>query len=198
MHHSQVIANCPAEAAYELGAGIAVAYPGDITVLTGPRLGLVMLSVQESVAESAFYAGEILVTEVTLELAGRYGFGMVLGNDPRRALAAALVDAALSLDGDVAARLRRELNAESSTTWRSLYRRNSGRHFEPSPPPKWTLPCSSRERSVARLVFSVRIQGYGRVLAIEPATRHLLQCRGLPETAQRFFTARHDRDDTGS
>jgi alpha-D-ribose 1-methylphosphonate 5-triphosphate synthase subunit PhnG len=69
-----------------------------------------MLSVRESVAESTFYAGEILVTEVTLELAGSYGFGMVLGNDPRRALASALVDAALGLDGEVAAELRRELN----------------------------------------------------------------------------------------
>jgi alpha-D-ribose 1-methylphosphonate 5-triphosphate synthase subunit PhnG len=104
------MANCPAEAAYELGARVALAFPGDITILTGPRLGLVMLSVRESVAESAFYAGEILVTEVTLELAGRFGFGMALGNDSRRALAAALVDAALSTDGDAAAQLRRDLH----------------------------------------------------------------------------------------
>jgi alpha-D-ribose 1-methylphosphonate 5-triphosphate synthase subunit PhnG len=104
------MANCPGEAAYGLGARIAQEYPGTIKLLTGPRLGLVMLSVRESVADSTFYAGEVLVTEVTLELAGRYGFGMVLGNDPRRALAAALVDAALGLDGNVAAELRQELN----------------------------------------------------------------------------------------
>jgi alpha-D-ribose 1-methylphosphonate 5-triphosphate synthase subunit PhnG len=110
MHHSHVMANCPGEAAYGLGARIAQEYPDNIKLLTGPRLGLVMLSVRESVADSTFYAGEVLVTEVTLELAGRYGFGMVLGNDPRRALAAALVDAALGLDGNVAAQLRQELN----------------------------------------------------------------------------------------
>jgi alpha-D-ribose 1-methylphosphonate 5-triphosphate synthase subunit PhnG len=104
------MANCPVEAAYGLGARLAEEYPGNIKLLTGPRLGLVMLGVRESVADSTFYAGEILVTEVTLELAGRYGYGMVLGNDPRRALAAALVDAALGLDGDIAAELRRELN----------------------------------------------------------------------------------------
>jgi alpha-D-ribose 1-methylphosphonate 5-triphosphate synthase subunit PhnG len=104
------MATCPVEAAYGLGARVAQEYPGNIKLLTGPRLGLVMLSVRESVAESTFYAGEILVTEVTLELAGRYGFGMVLGNDPRRALASALVDAALDLEGDGAAELRRELN----------------------------------------------------------------------------------------
>jgi alpha-D-ribose 1-methylphosphonate 5-triphosphate synthase subunit PhnG len=104
------MANCPVEAAYGLGAKVAQEYPGHIKLLTGPRLGLVMLSVLESVAESTFYAGEVLVTEVTLELVGRYGFGMVLGNDPRRALASALVDAALGLDGDIASELRRELN----------------------------------------------------------------------------------------
>jgi alpha-D-ribose 1-methylphosphonate 5-triphosphate synthase subunit PhnG len=104
------MANCPVDAAYGLGARVAQEYPSNIKLLTGPRLGLVMLSVRESVAESTFYAGEILVTEVTLELAGRYGFGMVLGNDPRRALASALVDAAMGLDGEVAAQLRRELN----------------------------------------------------------------------------------------
>jgi alpha-D-ribose 1-methylphosphonate 5-triphosphate synthase subunit PhnG len=104
------MANCPVAAAYGLGARLAEEYPGDIKLLTGPRLGLVMLGVRESVAESTFYAGEILVTEVTLELAGRYGYGMVLGNDPRRALAAALVDAALGLDSAVAAELRQELD----------------------------------------------------------------------------------------
>jgi alpha-D-ribose 1-methylphosphonate 5-triphosphate synthase subunit PhnG len=110
MHHSHVMANCPAEAAYELGARVAEEYPGAVKLLTGPRLGLVMLSVRESVAESTFYAGELLVTEVTLDLAGGYGFGMVVGNDPRRALAAALVDAALGANGDLAALLRHDLN----------------------------------------------------------------------------------------
>jgi alpha-D-ribose 1-methylphosphonate 5-triphosphate synthase subunit PhnG len=108
------MANCPVDAAYSLGAKVAQEYPGNIKLLTGPHLGLVMLSVRESVAESTFYAGEILVTEVTLELAGQYGFGMVLGNDPRRALASALVDAALGLKGDVAAELRQELNGLES------------------------------------------------------------------------------------
>jgi alpha-D-ribose 1-methylphosphonate 5-triphosphate synthase subunit PhnG len=69
-----------------------------------------MLNVRESVAESTFYAGELLVTEVTLEVDSGYGFGMVIGNDPRRALAAALVDAALAVNGDFAALLRRELD----------------------------------------------------------------------------------------
>jgi len=104
------MANCPAEAAYELGARVAAEHPGTVKLLTGPRLGLVMLAVRESVAESTFYAGELLVTEVTLELAGGYGFGMVVGNDPHRALASALVDAALGVDGDLSAQLRRELD----------------------------------------------------------------------------------------
>jgi alpha-D-ribose 1-methylphosphonate 5-triphosphate synthase subunit PhnG len=103
------MANCPADAAYELGARVAEQYHGAVKLLTGPRLGLVLLRVRESVAESTFYAGELLVTEVTLELGGGYGFGMVVGNDPRRALAAALVDAALAMEGDFAAELHRTL-----------------------------------------------------------------------------------------
>src|SRR5690242_13852742 len=65
------------------------------SLLSGPRQGLVMLRVRETIAESLFNAGEILVTEVKLELDGQFGFGMVIGNQPRKALALALVDAAL-------------------------------------------------------------------------------------------------------
>ena len=57
-----------------------------------------MLRVRETVANSLFNAGEVLVTEVKLELAGQFGFGMVLGDSPRRAMAVALVDAALRKD----------------------------------------------------------------------------------------------------
>jgi alpha-D-ribose 1-methylphosphonate 5-triphosphate synthase subunit PhnG len=125
MHHSHILANCPAEAAYHLGAQVAQGSPGQIHLLTGPRLGLVMLNVRESVAERQFYAGEILVTEVTVELGGQFGFGMIIGNDPRRALAAALVDAALARNDALAGQLRTALDdlaAAITHTQRQAYR----------------------------------------------------------------------------
>src|SRR5258708_39426502 len=77
--------------------------------LSGPRQGLVMLRVRETVAESLFNAGEVLVTEVKLELNGQFGFGLVMGNQPRKALAIALLDAALRKNDGLAAELTTEL-----------------------------------------------------------------------------------------
>ena len=50
-----------------------------------------------------------VVTEVRLELEGQFGFGMVIGDSPRRAMAIALVDAALGKGGQVADQLREDL-----------------------------------------------------------------------------------------
>lgn len=63
-------------------------------VLTGPDVGMVMLQLREPVASERFYAGEALVTQVEVELAGHRGWCMRMGDDTRAALAAALLDAA--------------------------------------------------------------------------------------------------------
>jgi len=71
-------------------------YPTDaVTMISGPKLAMVQLRMQESVANSPFNAGEILVTEVRLELNGVFGFGMIIGDDPLHATALAVIDAAL-------------------------------------------------------------------------------------------------------
>jgi len=80
-----------------------------VTIINGPRQGLIMMRVRESVADSLFNAGEVLVTEVTLELDGQLGFAMTLGNTPRRAMAAAVIDAALRIGGERATLLGREI-----------------------------------------------------------------------------------------
>jgi alpha-D-ribose 1-methylphosphonate 5-triphosphate synthase subunit PhnG len=64
----------------------------DLTISTPPRTGLMMLAVHDSFA-TAFYPGEILVTEARVIFRGCEGFGMVLGDAPRRALARAAADA---------------------------------------------------------------------------------------------------------
>jgi len=64
----------------------------DLTISTPPRTGLMMLAVHDSFA-TAFYPGEILVTEARVTYGDCEGFGMVLGEAPRRALARAAADA---------------------------------------------------------------------------------------------------------
>ncbi|MDK9706226.1 MAG: phosphonate C-P lyase system protein PhnG [Desulforhopalus sp.] len=64
----------------------------DLTISTPPHTGLMMLAVHDSFA-TAFYPGEILVTEARVIFRGYEGFGMVLGEAPRRALARAAADA---------------------------------------------------------------------------------------------------------
>ncbi len=67
----------------------------NLTISTPPRTGLMMLAVHDSFA-TAFYPGEILVTEACVIYCGYEGFGMVLGEAPRRALARAAADAVFS------------------------------------------------------------------------------------------------------
>ena len=110
MNHYHVLANCPEEQACQLASIVLQSYQqSQVKLLSGPRQALVMLRVRETVANSLFHAGEVLVTEVKLELDGQFGFGMIIGESPRRAMAVALVDAALRRGGLVADQLQREL-----------------------------------------------------------------------------------------
>ena len=110
MNYYHILANSPEERVCELASVVLQHYSkSQIKLLLGPRQGLVMLRVRETVANSRFNAGEVLVTEVRLELEGQFGFGMVLGDCPRRAMAVALVDAALAKGGAVATQLQHDL-----------------------------------------------------------------------------------------
>lgn len=110
MNHYHILANSPEERVCQLAANLLQNYEKkQIKLLSGPRQGLVMLRVRETVANSLFNAGEVLVTEVKLELDEQFGFGMIIGNSPRRAMAVALIDAALRKGGPVADQLKQQL-----------------------------------------------------------------------------------------
>lgn len=110
MNHYHILANSPEEQVCYLASIVLQSYANSkVKLLTEPRQGLVMLRVKETVANSQFNAGEVLVTEVKLELEEQFGFGMVIGDSPRRAMAIALVDAALAKGGPVADQLQHEL-----------------------------------------------------------------------------------------
>ncbi|NWJ47224.1 MAG: phosphonate C-P lyase system protein PhnG [Chloroflexi bacterium] len=110
INHYQILANCEELLVCQLAEKVLMEYPtGQLRLLSGPLQGLVMLRMRESVEDRQFNAGEILVTEVKLELDGQFGYGMVLGKSERRAMAVALVDAALRKDGLLAEWLKTEL-----------------------------------------------------------------------------------------
>ena len=108
--HNRILAYCTEQDLSDLAAKVLNTYhAAQIKIVSGPQQGLVMLRQRESVAQSQFNAGEILVTEVRLELAGHFGFGIVIGDQPRSALAIALIDAALSQDDSLTQELHQEI-----------------------------------------------------------------------------------------
>jgi alpha-D-ribose 1-methylphosphonate 5-triphosphate synthase subunit PhnG len=112
MNHYHVLANSPEEQVCRLASTVLEHYEkSQVKLLSGPRQGLVMLRMRETVANSLFNAGEVLVTEVKLELDDQFGFGMIIGDSPRHAMGVALVDAALRKGGAVADWLTQELTA---------------------------------------------------------------------------------------
>lgn len=67
---------------------------GEVSVLTGPDVGMVMMTVREPVAEQRFHLGEVLVTQCRVEVAGATGWCVRGGDDRVTTLAAALLDGA--------------------------------------------------------------------------------------------------------
>jgi alpha-D-ribose 1-methylphosphonate 5-triphosphate synthase subunit PhnG len=65
--------------------------PEDLKVLKAPKTGLLMMSVKDPFGTD-FHLGEVLVTEAYVERDGIIGYGMAIGDDPERALAAASID----------------------------------------------------------------------------------------------------------
>ena len=66
---------------------------GAIAILKEPQAGLIMMRAKESAADTVFNLGEVLVSDCTVTVDGHLGYGLVLGNKPRRAEAAAILDA---------------------------------------------------------------------------------------------------------
>jgi alpha-D-ribose 1-methylphosphonate 5-triphosphate synthase subunit PhnG len=102
---SHILSHSPAVIVTALAEQVLQHYPADAVAMISGCVAVVQLRMQESVANSVFNAGEILVTETRLELNGTFGFGMIIGNDPTFATALAVIDAALRIPGDPHAKL---------------------------------------------------------------------------------------------
>ena len=77
----------------------------EVTVKMPPRTGLLMMRMQDSFA-TELNLGEVLVTEARVRFRESEGYAMVTGEEPRRALARALADAALRCPDDSDTRRR--------------------------------------------------------------------------------------------
>jgi len=75
----------------------------DAVEVVQSRTGLVMLPMRDTVQGTDFHLGEVLVAEAHLRIAGGEGYGMVVGRDLERAMAMAVVDAAIACLGQTPA-----------------------------------------------------------------------------------------------
>jgi alpha-D-ribose 1-methylphosphonate 5-triphosphate synthase subunit PhnG len=66
----------------------------DIQITRPPRAGLLMMTVKDSLSVD-FHLGEVLTTEAEVLLNGERGYGLIIGEEPRKALARAAADALL-------------------------------------------------------------------------------------------------------
>src|SRR5690625_2664025 len=62
--------------------------------IVAPQHGLTMIKMRESAKNSLFYIGEVLVTEVKVEIQHCVGIGIIVGMKEERARDMAIIDAA--------------------------------------------------------------------------------------------------------
>ena len=92
----------------------------EIDIVKIPETGLLMMAVKDSFGVE-FYLGEILVTEAEVRYNGKKGYSMVMGDEPRRAVAAAVVDAVSKSDND---NLKIKINAILSSRMKKAVQKN--------------------------------------------------------------------------
>jgi alpha-D-ribose 1-methylphosphonate 5-triphosphate synthase subunit PhnG len=89
-----------------------------VEVSRGPSVGLLMLRGEEPSERLQFNFCEVTVSEAEVTANGQRGYAMVMGRQPEKALAGAVLDVALELGhpacGDIEAALKAALAAEDA------------------------------------------------------------------------------------
>jgi alpha-D-ribose 1-methylphosphonate 5-triphosphate synthase subunit PhnG len=90
----------------------------DVEVSRGPSVGLLMVRAEEPSERTQFNFTEVTVSEAEVTAGGLRGYAMVMGRQPEKALAGAILDVAVELDhqqrGAIEASLQRFLSREQS------------------------------------------------------------------------------------
>ena len=94
MNYSEILAESDFAVWSELAAKITSVY--DIRIIEKPKTCLVMLPAKDCVEENPFYLGEVLITQAVVEINGQAGYGLVMEENPERALTFAIIDAVLN------------------------------------------------------------------------------------------------------
>lgn len=97
-----------------------VAAAADVELVAGPEAATMLVRLTESVRGEPFHLAEVVVSQAEVRVDGHRGDGLVLGSDPRRALAAAVCDGAAEAGvlADEVAALVAEAEAEGDAAWR--------------------------------------------------------------------------------
>ena len=95
-----------------------------VEVARGPSVGLLMVRVEEPSERLEFNFSEVTVSEAEVLAEGQRGYAMVLGRQPEKALAGAILDVALELNHaaapDIDACLQAALDAEALRRQRAV------------------------------------------------------------------------------
>lgn len=104
-----------------------IAAAGEPTLLAGPEVGSIVLTVREPVEATRLHLGDVLVTRSEVEHRRVRGWAMRMGDDRASALAAAICDAELEAGGpeagavaDLCRRTADRLRAERAEEWAAL------------------------------------------------------------------------------
>lgn len=83
----------------------------DVTVTRGPTVGLLAVRVEEPFERLPFNFTEVTVSEAEVNVRGCRGYAMLPGRQPEKALAGAVLDAALEVGHPAAPRIEAILHA---------------------------------------------------------------------------------------
>ncbi len=92
----------------------AIAGRNPVEILLPPETCTAMLQTVDSVGDTPFYLGEVLMSEAAVSISGVAGYGFALEDEPQRALCIAIVDAALAAGVPDAPAIRRTLDGEAA------------------------------------------------------------------------------------
>lgn len=91
---SRLEAMCMAESGEVVALADEVMQDFEVDVTRGPSTGLLMVRMEEPSERIAFNFTEVTVSEAEVSAGGQRGYAMVMGRDPEKALALAVLDAA--------------------------------------------------------------------------------------------------------
>lgn len=95
-NYSKVLCQSSGQWVVDLIRPVMDKYP--VRVLRKPAKTLVMIKMRETVAKAQFYLGEMLACEAMVELEGKKGFALMMGDDTQKVMAVAVVDALRKTD----------------------------------------------------------------------------------------------------